>query len=440
MGAGAHTGVGGRIFAPTIPLHRMDVTSVKQVDAKIGDALERQLAYQRATLTLVASANYLSPAVLAAQGSTLASERAEGYPGARYFAGTEQIDRVETAAIERAQRLFDAPHANVQPHSGTSANMGVYVGMLNPGDTILSLQLDHGGHLSHGHHVNFAGQYYEIEQYGVDLDSGVIDYDALAETAHAVEPDLIVTGFSAYPRTVEWARVGEIAREVDAYHLADVAHTTGLIAGGVHPNPIEHADFVTGSTHKSLRAGRGGMILCHEEHAAAIDSGVFPGAQGDPLMHNIAGKAVGFAEALAPDFARYAAAVIENATVLAKTLRVAGFELVSGGTDTHLILIDLQRTHPELTGKAAETALEAGGIVLNANPVPGDPRPPRLTSGIRVGTAAVTTRGLGPEQMRTIGQLIADQLAAPGDTEVTAQVASEVAALCAAFPLYRSFE
>jgi len=414
----------------------MDLTSVEQVDAEVGDALAQQLAYQRGTISLVASANYLSPAVLAAQGSTLACERAEGYPGARYFAGTDQIDRVETAAIERAQRLFDAPHANVQPHSGTSANMGVYVGVLDPGDTILSLQLDHGGHLSHGHHVNFAGQYYTIEQYGVDLDSGVIDYDALAETARAVDPDLIVTGFSAYPRTVDWDRVGTIAREVDAYHLADVAHTTGLIAGGAHPSPIDHADFVTGSTHKSLRAGRGGMILCQEEHAEAIDSGVFPGAQGDPLMHNIAGKAVGFAEALEPGFNRYAASVVENAAVLAKTLRVAGFDLVSGGTDTHLILIDLQRTHPELTGKAAEAALEEAGIVLNANPIPGDPRPPRLTSGIRIGTAAVTTRGLGTDQMERIGRLIADRLAAPTDDAVAEEVATAVTSICDAFPLY----
>lgn len=413
---------------------------IPEVDPATAETLDSELEKQRTTLMLVASANHLSPAVHEAQGSVLANERAEGYPGSRYFAGCQYADDIETSAIERAKELFGADHVNVQPHSGTQSNMAVYVAMLDPGDTILSLKLSHGGHLSHGHNVNFAGQYYDIEHYHVDPDTGVIDYDELESKAREHEPEMIVTGFSAYPREIDWERVQTVADAVDAYHLADAAHITGLIAAGEHSSPVGVVDFVTGSTHKSLRSGRGGFIMCDAEYADAIDSGVFPGSQGDPLLHNIAGKAVGFEEALKPEFGTYIGQVVTNAEVLAETLRERGLDLVSGGTDTHLMLVDLRESHPELTGKAAESLLEDVGIILNANPVPGDTRPPKVTSGIRIGTPAVTTRGLGEDEMERLGELIVRTLDNPDDESTKSDVRDAVGALCAANPLYEEYE
>ena len=359
------------------------------VAAAIGDERERQ----ERTLGMIASENHASEAVLEAQGSVLTNKYAEGYPGSRYYAGCEYADEVEQLAIDRAKELWGAEHVNVQPHSGTQANMGVYLAVLDPGDKILSLELSHGGHLSHGHPANFAGQTYEVEQYEVDPDTGYIDYDALADHAEEFEPDVIVSGYSAYPRAVEWETIQEVAEDVGAYHLADIAHITGLVAAGVHPSPVGVADFVTGSTHKTIRAGRGGIIMTSEEHADAVDKAIFPGAQGGPLMHNIAGKAVGFKEALEPEFEEYAERTVANARTLAETFEDEGVDVVSGGTDNHLVLVDLRPSHPDTTGKDVEAALEDAGIVLNANTVPGETRSAFNPSGIRAGTPGMTTRG-----------------------------------------------
>ena len=418
----------------------MALEHIPATDPAVSRALADELESQRSRLMLVASGNHLSPAVLEAQGTVVANERAEGYPGARYFAGLDHVDEIETYAIERATELFGAEHVNVQPHSGTQSNMGVYVAMLDPGDTILSLELSHGGHLSHGHSVNFAGQYYDIVHYHLDLETGRIDYDELESKAGEHDPDVIVSGFSAYPRRIEWERIQSVADAVGAYHMADIAHITGLVAAGEHPSPVGIADFVTGSTHKSLRAGRGGFIMCDDEDADAIDAGVFPGSQGDPLMHNVTGKAVGFKEALTPEFESYAAQIVTNAEVLAESLMEHGLDLVSDGTDTHLMLVDLRDSHPDVTGKQAESLLEDVGIILNANPVPGDPRPPKVTSGIRIGTPAVTTRGLDESDMERLGGLIARTLDDPADERVTADIQDEVSELCTANPLYEDYE
>jgi len=407
---------------------------VSSVDSSVAQSLDRELQQQRETLNLVASSNHLSLAVLEAQGSVIANERAEGYPGSRYFAGCQNVSEIEQLAIDRAKELFRADHANVQPHSGTQSNMAVYVAMLDPGDRILSLELTHGGHLSHGKSINFSGQYYEVEHYHVDEEDGRIDYDALERTARDFDPDMIISGFSAYPRQVEWERIQSAADTVDAYHMADIAHITGLVATGEHPSPVGIADFVTGSTHKSLRAGRGGMILCDAEYAEAIDSGVFPGSQGDPMAHNIAGKAVGFKEALDSDFKEYAATIVANAKALAETLREYGLDLVSGGTDTHLLLVDLRNSHPEISGNEAADRLEKTGLILNANTVPGETRSALETSGIRIGTPAITTRGLEPEDMSEVGRLIVRALDDPGDP----QNKTDVEALCAENPLYET--
>lgn len=417
----------------------MSLDYLPDVDPATAAALDSELEKLQSTLMLVASANHLSPAVHEAQGSVLANERAEGYPGSRYFAGCENVDEIESYAIERAKELFDADHVNVQPHSGTQSNMGVYVAMLEPGDTILSLELAHGGHLSHGHHVNFTGQYYNIEHYHVDPETGVIDYNELESKAREHDPEMIVTGFSAYPREIEWERVQSVAEEVGAYHMADAAHITGLVAAGEHSSPVGVVDFVTGSTHKSLRSGRGGFIMCDDEYADAVDSGVFPGSQGDPLMHNIAGKAVGFEEALQPEFKQYAAQVVSNAEVLAETLIDHGLDLVSGGTDNHLMLVDLRESHPDVTGKEAESLLEEVGIILNANPVPGDTRSPKVTSGVRIGTPAITTRGLAEADMEQLGELIVRTLDDPNESNKD-KIRDEVDALCAANPLYEEYE
>jgi glycine hydroxymethyltransferase len=414
----------------------MSYDRVREADPAVADALTGELNRQRDTLAMIASENHVSPAVLEAQGSTLTNKYAEGYPGKRYYAGCEHADEVEELAIERAKELWGAEHVNVQPHSGTQANMGVYLAVLDPGDKILSLDLNHGGHLSHGHPANFAGQLFEVEQYEVDADTGYIDYDALRDHAEEFDPDIVVSGFSAYPREVEFERVQAAAESVDAYHLADIAHITGLVAAGVHQSPVGVADFVTGSTHKTIRAGRGGIIMCGEEHAKAIDNAVFPGAQGGPLMHNVAGKAVGFAEALEPEFEAYARQVVDNAVTLGETLESHGLSLVSGGTDTHLVLVDLRESHPDLTGGEAEEALAEAGIVLNANTVPDETRSPFNPSGIRAGTPSLTTRGMGADAMRQVGDLIYRVVDNVDDEDVITEVSDEVDELCEVYPLY----
>ncbi len=409
---------------------------IKQVDPAVADAVERERERQESTLGMIASENHVSEAVLEAQGTVLTNKYAEGYPGARYYGGCEHVDEVERLAIDRAKELWGADHVNVQPHSGTQANMGVYFAVLEPGDRILSLDLTHGGHLSHGHHVNFSGQLYEVEQYEVDPETGYVDYDDLEAQAREFGPDLIVSGSSAYPREFDWTRIGEVADAVDAVHLADIAHITGLVAAGVHSSPVAHADFVTGSTHKTIRAGRGGIIMCDEEYADDVDSAVFPGSQGGPLMHNVAGKAVGFAEALTPEFEEYAERTVENATALADVFRERGLSMVSGGTDKHLVLVDLRDSHPDLTGKDAEEALSAVDIVVNKNTVPGETRSPFVTSGVRIGTPALTTRGFGPEEIERVGHRIVDVLDAPEDEDVRAEVRTDVERLCAEHPIY----
>ncbi len=414
----------------------MSYETVRATDEAVADALSAERNRQNETLAMIASENHVSEAVMEAQSSELTNKYAEGYPGGRYYGGCEFADDIETLAIERATELWGADHVNVQPHSGTQANMGVYLAMLDAGDRILSLELNHGGHLSHGHPANFTGQTYEVEQYHVDEETGYIDYDALEEKAHDFDPDIVVSGYSAYPRDVDWERIQSVAEDVGAYHLADIAHITGLVAAGVHSSPVGIADFVTGSTHKTIRAGRGGIIMCEEEYADDIDSAVFPGSQGGPLMHNIAGKAVGFGEALEPEFEEYAQQVIDNAQALGERLQEHGFSLVSGGTDNHLVLVDLRESHPDTTGKEAEAALEETGIVLNANTVPGETRSAFNPSGIRIGTPALTTRGFDEDAIREVADLIYRVVDSPDDESVKNEVSERVDELTAAFPLY----
>jgi glycine hydroxymethyltransferase len=414
----------------------MSYETVREVDPAVADALEGERERQNDTLAMIASENHVSEAVLEAQSSELTNNYAEGYPGERYYAGCEYADDVEEIAIERAKELWGAEHVNVQPHSGTQANMGVYLAMLDPGDKILSLELEHGGHLSHGHPANFTGKTYEVEHYHVDPETGYIDYEALHEKAEEFDPDIVVSGYSAYPREIEWEEIQAAAEAADAYHLADIAHITGLVAAGVHSTPVGIADFVTGSTHKTIRSGRGGIIMSKEEYADAVDSAVFPGAQGGPLMHNIAGKAVGFGEALNPEFDEYAQQVVDNARALGDRLQEHGFTLVSGGTDNHLVLIDLRDSHPETTGKDAEDALEEVGIVLNANTVPGETRSAFNPSGIRAGTPALTTRGFGEEECREVADLISRVIDDYDDEDVKADVSKRVEELTDEYPIY----
>ncbi|WP_299237147.1 serine hydroxymethyltransferase [Natronomonas sp.] len=414
----------------------MDYDQVRGVDPAVADALAGERERQENTLAMIASENHVSEAVMQAQSSELTNKYAEGYPGERYYAGCERADEVEELAVERAKELWGADHVNVQPHAGTQANMAVYLAMLDPGDKILSLELEHGGHLSHGHPANFTGQTYEVEQYEVDPETGYIDYEGLYDRAERFDPDIVVSGYSAYPREVDFERVQAAAEAADAYHLADIAHITGLVAAGVHTSPVGVADFVTGSTHKTIRAGRGGIIMCDEEYADDIDASVFPGAQGGPLMHNVAGKAVGFEEALSPGFEEYARRVVDNAEALGSRLQSHGFSLVSGGTDTHLVLIDLRESHPDTSGTVAEEALEEVGIVLNKNTVPGETRSPFNPSGIRAGTPALTTRGFDEAACERVADVIYRVVDNPDDEAIKAEAASEVEALCAEFPLY----
>ncbi|MHC3437444.1 serine hydroxymethyltransferase [Natrialbaceae archaeon A-gly3] len=413
-----------------------DNSQLANTDSRLYEAISAEERRQEDNLEMIASENHVSKAVLEAQGSVLTNKYAEGYPGARYYGGCEHVDEVENLAIERVKELFGGDYVNVQPHSGTQANMGVYFAMLDPGEKILSLNLNHGGHLSHGHHVNFSGQLYEVEQYGVDPETGYIEYDELEQKALDFEPDMIVSGSSAYPREFEYERISSIAADVGAYHLADIAHVTGLIAADVHANPVGVADFVTASTHKTIRAGRGGMIIAREEYADAIDSAIFPGGQGGPLMHNIAGKAAGFGEALEPEFTEYAEQIVANAKTLADVFSERGLSLVSGGTDKHLVLVDLRESHPDLTGKEAEDALEAVGITVNKNTVPGESRSPFVTSGIRVGTPALTTRGFTESAIEEVANLIVDVLNEPDDGDVARRVADRVDELTDEYPIY----
>jgi glycine hydroxymethyltransferase len=409
------------------------MSHLASVDPEIAAAIAHEAERQEEGLELIASENFVSPAILEAAGSVMTNKYAEGYPGKRYYGGCEFVDVAESLAIDRAKQLFGAEHANVQPHSGAQANMSVYVAMLKPGDTILGMNLAHGGHLTHGHPLNFSGKYFTIVPYGVTKDDERLDYAELERLARDHHPKMIVVGASAYPRQFDFPRISAVAREVGALMMTDMAHIAGLVAAGVHPSPVPYSDFVTTTTHKTLRGPRGGMVLCRAEFAKDIDRAVFPGIQGGPLMHIIAAKAVCFKEALSPDFKVYQHQIVANAKAMAGALASAGFRIVSGGTDNHLMLVDVFSRG--ITGKAAEAALGRAGITVNKNAIPFDQNPPMTASGIRIGTPAVTTRGLGEREMQTIAGFITRVLAQPDDAATSAAVRTEVEALCRAFPL-----
>jgi glycine hydroxymethyltransferase len=413
----------------------LNASPLAQLDSEIADAIAAERQRQENHIELIASENFTLPAVIEAQGSVLTNKYAEGYPGKRYYGGCEHVDRIEELSIERAKALFGADHANVQPHSGSQANAAVYLSVLRPGDKILTMNLSDGGHLTHGHPMNFSGIYHEVVNYGVNAENGRIDYDSIAESARREKPKMITVGASAYSRTIDFARMGEIAREVGAYLLADIAHIAGLVAAGVHPSPIAHADFVTTTTHKTLRGPRGGLILCKEEHAKKIDTAVFPGTQGGPLMHVIAAKAVCFKEAAGEDFRAYQAQVVANSNALANALTAKGHHVISGGTDNHLLMLDLRKKDPELTGKVAQIALDQAHITANKNTVPGETRSPFQTSGIRFGTPAVTSRGMVEEDMEEIATAIDKVLNAPEDADAITQARDIAQALCKKYPL-----
>lgn len=435
----------------------MDI--LEQQDPQLWEALERERQRQRDGLELIASENYTSRAVLAAMGTELTNKYAEGYPGKRYYGGCEFVDQIEQLAIDRAKQLFGAEHANVQPHAGSQANMAVYFACLEPGDTILAMNLAHGGHLTHGAPVNFSGKIYKVVPYGVTKDANRIDYDQLAALAREHRPRLILAGHSSYPRTIDFAKFAEIAREVSAVFVVDMAHFAGLVAGGCHPSPVPHADFVTSTTHKTLRGPRSGFVLCKRDlppqlvdrfvaksdgkrkgddpsgyWARRLDSAVFPGMQGGPLVHTIAAKAICFREAAEPNFRTYAAQVVANARTLAETLARTGFRLVSGGTDNHLMSVDVT-AKSGLTGKIAEQALDHAGITVNKNMIPFDPRKPMDPSGIRIGTPAITTRGMKEPEMKIIGQWIAQVLDTPSDSSIQRSVRGAVQDFCQSFPV-----
>ena len=407
---------------------------VKQQDPKVQEMIELELGRQRNKLEMIASENFVSQAVMEAQGSVLTNKYAEGYPHKRYYGGCEYVDMVEELAIERAKQLFGAEPVNVQPHSGSQANFGVYFALLEPGDTIMGMNLSHGGHLTHGSPVNVSGKYFNIIPYGVDAETGRIDYDEMRKIAQEHKPKMIIGGGSAYSRQIDFKTMADIAHEVGAIFMVDMAHFAGLVAAGLHPNPVEYADIVTTTTHKTLRGPRGGMIMCKEEYAKAIDKSIFPGIQGGPLMHVIAAKAVAFGEALQPEFKEYAKQVIVNAQTLAEALQQEGFTIVSGGTDTHVLLVDLRTVG--LTGKVAEHVLDEVGITCNKNTIPFDPESPFVTSGIRLGTPALTTRGLNAEDMKEIASIISLVLKQPEDAAVLAEAKQRVATLCETYPMY----
>ena len=403
-------------------------------DPNVKAVIDQELMRQRDKLEMIASENIVSQAVMEAQGSVLTNKYAEGYPGKRYYGGCEHVDVVETLAIERAKRLFGAEHANVQPHSGSQANFAVYFAMLKPGDTIVGMNLSHGGHLTHGSPVNVSGTYFNVVPYGVNAETQQIDYDEFRKIVLEAKPKLIIAGGSAYSRQIDFKKMADVAHEVGAIFMVDMAHFAGLVAAGLHPNPVEYADIVTTTTHKTLRGPRGGMILCKEEYAKAIDKAVFPGIQGGPLMHVIAAKAVALGEALQPEFKVYAEQVIKNAKVLAAELIAKGLTIVSGGTDTHVMLVDVRNTG--LTGKEAEHLLDEIGITANKNTIPFDPASPFVTSGVRLGTPALTTRGLKEDDMKEIADIIATVLQNPEDAAKHQDAAKRVAALCEKYPLY----
>ncbi len=408
---------------------------LQQSDPEIAKYVNCELNRQREKLELIASENIVSPAVLAAQGSVLTNKYAEGYPGKRYYGGCEFVDEVETLAIERAKKLFGAEYANVQPHSGAQANMAVFFALLQPGDTVMGMNLNDGGHLTHGSPVNMSGKYFNIVPYGVDKETETIDYDALEAKAKECKPKLIVAGASAYARTLDFPRLAEIAHGVGAYLMVDIAHIAGLVAAGEHPSPIPYADVVTTTTHKTLRGPRGGMILCRDaEFGKQFNKAVFPGIQGGPLMHVIAAKAVALGEALRPEFKEYAKQVVKNAAVLAKTLQEEGFRIVSGGTDNHLMLVDL--TNKGITGKTAQTVLDEVNITANRNTIPFEPLSPFVTSGLRLGTPALTTRGFKEADLQEVGKIIALVLSDTENEEKKAEARKRVAALCRKYPLY----
>ncbi|MPZ16827.1 MAG: serine hydroxymethyltransferase [Luteitalea sp.] len=405
-----------------------------ETDPEIAAAIRHEVDRQNSGLELIASENFVSRAVLEAMGSVMTNKYAEGKPGHRYYGGCEFVDVAESLAIDRARELYGAEHANVQPHSGAQANMAVYITVLQPGDTVLGMNLAHGGHLTHGHPLNFSGKFYTVVPYGVRQEDERIDYEALERLAEQHKPKLVIVGASAYPRVIDFARIAQAAQAVDAPVMCDIAHIAGLVAAGVHPSPIPHADFITTTTHKTLRGPRGGMVLCRAQRAKALDKSVFPGLQGGPLMHVIAGKAVCFKEAMSPEFADYQRQTVVNADRLATSLAAAGFRLVSGGTDNHLMLVDVFSRG--ITGQTAEAALGKAGITVNKNAIPFDTNPPMVASGVRIGTPAVTTRGMREPEMDLMAEYIARVLASPEDDRVLQAVRGEVEALCRRFPLY----
>ena len=412
----------------------MNLEKLAVCDPEIAAAIGEELGRQRNKIELIASENFVSPAVMEAMGSVLTNKYAEGYPGHRYYGGCEYVDKVETLAIERAKKLFGAEHANVQAHSGANANTAVYFAFLQPGDTIMGMNLSQGGHLSHGSPVNISGKYYNVVPYGVTHETERIDYDEFARIAKEAQPKLIVAGASAYPRVIDFERMAEIAHSVGAIFMVDMAHIAGLVAAGLHPSPVPYADVVTTTTHKTLRGPRGGLILCKEKYAKQIDKAIFPGVQGGPLMHVIAAKAVALGEALKPEFKEYAKQIIANCQALAEGLIAEGFRLVSGGTDNHLLLVDVRGQ--KMTGKTAEHLLDEIGVTCNKNTIPFDPESPFVTSGIRLGTAAVTTRGFKKADMKEVAAIIGLVLNNPEDAEKQAEAAQRVAALCTKYPMY----
>ena len=416
----------------------MPFTYLAQADPAVASAISAELTRQRDSIELIASENFTSTAVMEAVGSVLTNKYAEGYPSKRYYGGWEKVDIVEDLARDRAKELFGANFANVQPHCGANANLAAYFALIKPGDTVLGMSLDNGGHLTHGSPVNFSGRLYDFHGYGLTEDE-TIDYDALERMAHELRPKLIVGGASAYPRVIDFERMAAIAHEVGAYFMVDMAHIAGLVAAGAHPSPVPYADVVTSTTHKTLRGPRGGLIVCNDEEIAKkIDKAVFPGSQGGPLMHVIAGKAVAFGEALRPEFKEYIDRVVANCVAMAEGLTAGGLRLVSGGTDNHLCLVDL--TPADVTGKDAEKLLERVGITVNKNSIPNEPRSPFVTSGIRVGSAAATTRGLTAQEFRRVGELIAATVFAQGDDAKLESVAAEVRGILDAHPLYPSYD
>lgn len=408
--------------------------AIQQEDPEVYAAFRAEEKRQRDKLVLIASENYASPAVLAAQGSLMTNKYAEGYPRRRYYGGCQFVDEVEELAIARAKQLFGCEHANVQPHSGSTANMAAYLSVLKPGDTILGMALSQGGHLTHGSKVNFSGKLFQAYSYGVDRETELIDYDGVQQKAEEVRPRMIIVGASAYSKIIDFPRFQQIAKSVGAYLLVDIAHISGLVATGLHPSPVPYADFVTTTTHKTLRGPRAGMVMCKEEHAKAVDKIVFPGLQGGPLMHVIAAKAVAFKEALAPSFTAYQQRILDNARALADGLAARGYHVVSGGTDTHLFLLNLNSKG--VTGKEAEEALDASGIIVNKNAVPYDERPPAVASGIRIGTPIVSTRGMGVAEMSQIVAWMDEVLQHPTKKRIQSRIRKEVKALCARFPVF----